>query len=86
MLNLSEWSLARVVIVSVAWLFLVAGCQVLRFYLLFRRMQPESGRIGSGGIGAVSTSIGISGIVSVLFGPPILLLVVWLVLRFLHRT
>jgi hypothetical protein len=79
MLNLSDWSFARVVLVGAAWIALAVGWQVLQFYLLFRRMRAESG-----GIGAVS--IGLFGIVPVLFGPPILLLVVWLVLRYVHRT
>lgn len=84
MLSLSEWSFARVLLVSISWVLLVVGWQALRFYLLFRQMRTESGGIGSGGIGAVS--VGISGVVSVLFGPPILLLLVWLVLKYVHRT
>lgn len=82
--TLREWSFARVFIVSIAWVILVVGWQVLQFYLLFRRMRAESAASGSGGIGAVS--VGMFGITSVLFGPPILLLVVWLVLRYLHRV
>ena len=83
MLHLSEWSVARVLLVSVAWVILVAGWQVIQFYLLYRHMRAESAATGSGGIGAV---VGASGPVYVLFGPPLLLLVVWLVLRFTHRT
>ena len=79
MVNLSEWSFARVLLVSVAWIILVVGWQILQIYLLFRRMRSESN-----GIGAVS--FGISGPVSILIGPPVLLLVVWLVLSYLRRT
>jgi len=82
--NLGEWSFARVFIVSVAWVFLIAGWQVLQFYLLFHRMRAESAGTGSGGIGAVS--VGLFGVVVALLGPPILLVVVWLVLRYVHRT
>jgi hypothetical protein len=82
--TLSEWSFARLIIVSIAWVSLVVTWQVLRFYLLFRQMRAESAGSGSGGIGAVS--VGMFGIASVLFGPPILLLIVWLVLRYLHRV
>jgi hypothetical protein len=81
MLNLSEWSFARVLMVAVAWLILVVGWEVLQFYLLYRRMRAESG-MGSGGIGAVSSGIAIP----LLFGPPILLLLVWVVLRYMQRT
>ena len=84
MLNISEWSFARVLMASVAWLILVVGWQVLQFYFLFRRMRVESGETGSGGIGAVS--VGLFGVAAVLFGPPIVLLLVWGVLRYLHRT
>ena len=84
MLHLSEWSFAQVLIVSIAWVILVVGWQVLRFYLIFRRMRAESRVTGSGGIGAVS--VGLFGVVFVALGPPVLLLVVWLVLRYAHRT
>ena len=84
MLNVSEWSFARVLIVSIAWMILVVGWQVLQFYLIFRRMRADSSVTGSGGIGAVS--VGLFGVVSVVLGPPILLLVVWLVLRYAQRT
>ena len=84
MLNLSEWSLPRVSMIAVGWIILVVGWQVLQFYLLFRRMRVESGETGSGGIGAVS--VGLFGVAAVLFGPPIVLLLVWGVLRYLHRT
>ena len=80
MLNLGEWSFARVLMVGVAWIILVVGWQVFQFYLLYRRMRVESEGVGSGGIGAVSGGIA----VPVLFGPPILLLIVWLVLRYRH--
>ena len=61
MLHLSEWSFAQVLIVSIAWVILVVGWQVLRFYLIFRRMRAESRVTGSGGIGAVS--VGLFGVV-----------------------
>ena len=80
LLNLSAWSFARVLLVGVAWIILVVGWQVFRFYLLYRRMRAESEGVGSGGIGAVSGGIA----VPVLFGPPILLLIAWLVLRYRH--
>jgi len=39
LLNLSEWSFARVLLVGVAWIILVVGWQVFQFYLRYRRMR-----------------------------------------------
>ena len=79
MSNLSQWSFGRVLIVSVARVILAVGWQILRVYLETRRLQSQ----GSGG---VAVSIGVFGIAPVLFGPPMLLLVVWFALRAWNRT
>ena len=70
-----HWSFARVVLVSVLWFATNVALAALYIYLQFRKMQSS----GSGGIGAVST--GVLPVLLYLFGPPVLLLVVWLFVR-----
>jgi hypothetical protein len=78
MLDIGNWSFGRVVVASISWIGLVLALTALSFYLLVRGQWQSS---GSGGIGAVSGGIGVLTVFGVLFGPPIVLLVAWYMLR-----
>jgi hypothetical protein len=82
MLDIRHWSLARVAIASTLWVVLNVALGAGFVYLQYRRLSAPS--TGSGGIGAVSIGIGelaFAILVLYLFGPPILLTVVWYFVR-----
>jgi hypothetical protein len=78
MLDLQNWSFARVLLVSVAWILLTLA---LVAAFLFIQLYRPSQSTGSGGIGAVSFGINALLAPLVLFGPPIGLTVIWFFLR-----
>jgi hypothetical protein len=77
---LRTWSLSNVLTASVLWVVLIVGLVAAYIYIQFRRQTSA----GSAGVGAVSVSGGISELVVavlVLFGPPLLLALIWFYLR-----
>jgi hypothetical protein len=74
---LQSWSLARVLLLSGAWILLCLVAAVA--WLAVRLGIFSAASAGSGGIGAVS--IGINVLLAILVGPPIMLIVLWLVAR-----
>jgi hypothetical protein len=77
MFDVGRWSFARVAVVSVLWVVLNVALIAAALYIWFKWPRGT----GSAGIGAVS--VGVTPFVPVfyLFGPPILLTVIWFVLR-----
>ena len=80
MLDIRHWSFARVAVTSALWIALNVALAAGFVYLQFRKLSSA----GSAGIGAVS--FGIDALVFAvlllyLFGPPILLTVVWYLVR-----
>jgi hypothetical protein len=78
MLDLRRWSLARLIVTSLLWIvivpLLVVGSVALRIYI-------ETRNSGSSGIGGVY--YGGEGwlALAVLFGPPLIVAVLWIVSR-----
>jgi hypothetical protein len=70
-LNLGSWLFARVLAVSIAWVVLMVVQYAVRMYLNLRLIRGDGA-----GVGAFSIAVG--PMLPVLFGPPILLFVVWL--------
>jgi hypothetical protein len=77
--TLADWSLGRIVLLAAAWVLLCIVGVAASLVLQFRGAYQES---GSGGIGAVS--FGINALV--LFGPPVILMVVWLIARWTRAS
>lgn len=75
--TLRHWSLARVLLTSVAWVCLTILAAVSLFVFQMWRSVAAS---GGGGIGAVSFGVNLL-VLAVPFLPPILLLIVWLIVR-----
>lgn len=72
-MNFREWPPKRLILLSAGWIFAVLA---LLAFLLFRMVSAaETG----GGTGAVS--LGILEFATLLLGPPLLLWLLWLVLR-----
>jgi hypothetical protein len=78
MLDLRRWSFASVALASVLWVVLNVALIAAAIYIWFRW---ETRGAGSGGIGAVSYGFGLVFPVLYLFGPPILLTVIWFIVR-----
>lgn len=73
------WSIWKVLSVSGGWVLLCILFLVVRFAIQVRGLWAASSA-GSGGIGAVS--VGINPITLLIpFGPPIVLIVAWLIAR-----
>jgi hypothetical protein len=73
---LQYWSFARVLLVSVGWVVLWFLVAAVRLLLQFRGSMSS----GSGGVGAVSMGFSVP-ILVIPFGPPVLLMLAWLVAR-----
>jgi len=80
MLDVQRWSFARVALVSALWVVLNIALIAAAIYIWFRWQTRGT---GSGGIGAVSFGVEPLLAVLYLFGPPIVLTVIWFVVR--HR-
>jgi hypothetical protein len=80
MLDLRNWSFARVLLASAVWILLNVGLAAAYLAYLYTQFRRQSQSSGSGGIGAVSFGIGPFAVL-VPFGPPIVLTVIWLFLR-----
>jgi len=78
MFDVGRWSFARVALVSALWVVLNVALIAAAIYIWFRW---QTRRTGSGGIGAVSVGVEPLLLMFYLFGPPILLIVIWFVLR-----
>ena len=78
MLDLGSWSFGRVVLASLLWWTLDIVLLAAYVYFKFRSQWHST---GSGGIGAVAGVISVIVALAVLLGPPIVLTVVWWVLR-----
>ena len=78
MLDLGSWSFGRVILASALWVGLVVVAAAAGLYLL---MRGQGSSTGSGGIGAVSGSVGVLAVFITLLGPPIVLTLVWLFRR-----
>jgi hypothetical protein len=78
MLDLQNWSFARVLLVSVAWILLTLALVTAFLFIQFYRLSQST---GSAGIGVVSFGINTLLAPLVLFGPPIVLTVIWFFLR-----
>jgi hypothetical protein len=78
MFDVGRWSFARVALVSALWVVLNVALIAAAIYFWLR--WPTRGN-GSAGVGAIS--VGVTPLLPVLylFGPPILLTVIWFVLR-----
>ena len=74
---LRDWSFARVLLVSGAWILVCILAVVAWLFLQFRSVQVTS---GSAGIGAVSFRINVF-LLLIPFAPPVVLIVAWLVAR-----
>jgi hypothetical protein len=75
---LRDWSFARVVLVSLAWVGGVLLLAALWLWWYFRpTVEPGS---GSAGIGAVSFGINVF-VLLIPVGPPIALFLIWLVTK-----
>ena len=72
-MDFREWPPRRILLLSVGWIFVILALLAL---LLFRMVSAAE---GGGGVGAVS--VGILESATLLFGPPLLLWLLWLVLR-----
>ena len=82
MLDIRHWSFARVGLTSALWVVLNVAVTAGFVYLQFRKFSGQS--TGSAGIGAVSFGINelvFAVLILYLFGPPILLTVVWYFVR-----
>lgn len=77
-MNVGTWSFGTVLLVSALWVALDVAVVAL---VLFLTMRRPMGSTGSGGIGAVSGSLGILSAAAFLLGPPILLTLIWFLLR-----
>ena len=77
MFDVGRWSFARVAFVSVLWVVLNVALIAAAIYIWFRW---ETRGTGSGGIGAISSGVEPLFLVIYLFGPPVLLTVIWFVL------
>jgi hypothetical protein len=76
---LQQWSFAQVLLVSLAWVVLVVA---LAAGFIFWQIRAAMSASGSGGIGAVAAGLGpLIIVVTVLLGPPAVLITTWLVLR-----
>ena len=78
MLDIRNWSFARVLLVSVAWILLTLAMVAAFLFIQLYRLSQST---GSAGTGAVSFGINTLLAPLVLFGPPIGLTVIWLFLR-----
>jgi hypothetical protein len=81
MLDIRHWPFARVAIASAVWVVLNVALAAGFLYLQFRKVSSVS---GSPGIGAVSFGINelvVVALILYLFGPPILVSVVWYFVR-----
>jgi hypothetical protein len=81
MLDIRQWSFARVAATSALWFVLNVALAAGFVYLQFRKRSSVS---GSAGIGAVSFGIDelvFAVLILYLFGPPILVTVVWYFVR-----
>ena len=72
-----DWPARRLVLLSLAWVVLSVGAFVWR---ISKELDKFAARSGSE-IGAVAVSGGIAEIVVLLFGPPLLLLALWLAMK-----
>jgi hypothetical protein len=77
MLDIGLWSFVRVALASILWVGLNLALAAGLIYLRLRRAHSS----GSGGIGAVAGTGELALILLYLFGPPILLTLVWLFVR-----
>ena len=75
---LRDWSFARVLLVSVAWILLCVLVAVAYLLLQFRELLGPS--TGSAGIGAVSFGVNVLTLAIPLL-PPIVLFIAWLIAR-----
>ena len=80
MFDVGRWSFARVALVSALWVVLNIALIAAAIYIWFRWQTRGA---GSAGIGAISFGVELLLAVLYLFGPPILLIVIWFVVR--HR-
>jgi hypothetical protein len=81
MLDIRHWPFARVAITSAVWVVLNVALAAGFVYLQFRKISSGS---GSAGIGAVSfgfNALVVVALILYLFGPPILVTVVWYFVR-----
>ena len=78
MTALRDWSFARVLLVSGAWVVLCLLLVLAWFLFQFRGIFRASG--GSGGIGAVSIGLNVL-MLAIPLGPPIVLMLAWLLAR-----
>jgi hypothetical protein len=75
---LRDWSFARVLLVSVAWILLCVLAAVA--YVLFQFREFISASSGSAGIGATSFGVNVLTLAIPLL-PPIVLIVAWSIAR-----
>jgi hypothetical protein len=74
---LRDWSLLKVILVSTAWVVVVV-CATVAWVVL--PIAWPSGA-GSAGIGAVSIGLTVDVAGLVLFGPPLIVILTWIVAR-----
>jgi hypothetical protein len=74
-MSFPEWSATRIVLLSVAW---VVSSLALLGWRTSRLLRDFSAKTGSG---IVAISGGIFETAAVLFGPPLLLAVLWFIVR-----
>lgn len=78
MQTLRNWSFARVLLVSVAWI--VACILTTAVWLVFRLWSVVELSSGSAGIGAVSIGINVL-LLAVPIAPPVILIFAWVIAR-----
>ena len=78
MLDLGSWSFGRVMLASALWVVLVVGAAAAGIYLIVYRPWAAP---GSDGIGAVGMGASLLDVLAILFGPPVVLILVWLYRR-----
>ena len=74
---LRDWSFARVLFLSGAWILVCILAAVAWVLFQFRSVEVSSGSVG---IGAISFSINVF-LLLIPFAPPVVLIVAWLVAR-----
>ena len=78
-LNIGAWSFTRVLGASVGWIVLALVLYATWTYLHVRRFESE-------GVGVAAVSVGLGQVVLVLFGPPVVLFVLWIALKVWTRV
>jgi hypothetical protein len=76
---LQQWSAAKVLVVSGSWILFSVLLAGVRFWLQVRAVRAAR-PAGSGGIGFVVVNVSPT-MLAILFAPPIVLIVAWLIKR-----